>query len=314
VRISGRSLIKPAARAALRLPSVSAAFRRLAALRRRGLVLVYHRITRDDPPHPLLVPTIPLHTFRRQVEVLGELGRIVGLPELLQDADGGRTPRFALTFDDDYLSHIEHVLPVLRGLSLPGTFFLSGRALHGAGPLWFESLQRLIAVRGLDRVETLLGMTGAGSQALLLACEEDPALQQVIEREPAEGAKQLAAEHIRALVKAEMTIGFHTLHHPVLTRLGDRELRSALVDGRDELAEVVGQPLLLFAYPHGKADRRTAGMVREAGYVAAWTGQPRPMHRREDPYLLGRWEPGALEVDEFSTAITIRLNHGGPGP
>jgi peptidoglycan/xylan/chitin deacetylase (PgdA/CDA1 family) len=311
-RVPGDTGIKRVARRTLRIRTVAAAFRRLAALRRRSLVLVYHRVAPREPGEPTVVPTVPPDAFRRQVEVLGDLGRIVRLTELLEDGDGAPTPRFALTFDDDYRSHVEYVLPTLRHLNLSATFFLSGRALHGAGPYWFESLERLIAVRGLAQVAALLEMPGAATETLVLACENDPPLQRVIEREASDRGDGLTRQHIEALVDAGMTIGFHTLNHPVLINLADTDLRSALVWGRDELAEIVGHPLLLFAYPHGKGDRRTASKVREAGYVAAWTGQARPMSPRDDQHLLGRWEPGRLDIDEFPVSVTIRLNRVGP--
>jgi peptidoglycan/xylan/chitin deacetylase (PgdA/CDA1 family) len=257
------------------------------------------------------VPTVGPDEFVRQIEVLEEIGRIVPLPDLLEDAVVDGPPRFALTFDDDYMTHAEWVLPTLQRLKLTGTFFLSGRSLHGAGAYWFESLEGLIAARGLGKAQALLGMPGAGPEALALACENDPPLQRIVEAEGASAAPHLAPHQIEALARADMSIGFHTLDHAVLTPLPDQDLRSALERGREELAQLVGLPLVLFSYPHGKADRRTADKVREAGYVAAWTGRPGPMRPSDDRYLLNRWEPGPVGVDQFVAGVSIRLNRIG---
>jgi peptidoglycan/xylan/chitin deacetylase (PgdA/CDA1 family) len=261
----------------------------------------------------MVVPTVSPDTFRQQVAALGEIGRIVPLQELLEIGSRDGKPRFALTFDDDYVSHVDSVLPILDELGLPATFFLCGRALHGAGPFWFESLERLIASRGLRRVAALLGAPSADAEALALACEEDTGLQRIVEREAPNGISCLEAEDIATLARAGMTIGFHTLDHQVLPKLSDADVEHALVRGRHALEAIVERPLAFFAYPHGRADQRTAAKVRESGYVAAWTGTPRPGRRGDDPYLLGRWEAGPLMTDEFLVSVSIRLNREGTG-
>jgi peptidoglycan/xylan/chitin deacetylase (PgdA/CDA1 family) len=185
---------------------------------------------------------------------------------------------------------------------------LSGRTLHGLGSYWFELLDDLVRVRGTREVAQLLKLDGDRPLELALGCVGDPRRQRIIQSVSSnQSSRHLEPKHITTLAQAGMTVGFHTLHHLLLTQLPESSLRRALVDGRDELAAVVGLPLDLLAYPHGKADGRVARYAREAGYAAAWTGAPEPMRSGNDPYLLGRWEPGRLGIDDFLTKITIRL-------
>ncbi len=299
--------VKVLAKGALRAGPVGEVVRKIAALRGRSLVLVYHRVAPNEPPGHGVVPLMPSDLFRRHVEALAEVGEIRPLDELLRDRDRHARPRFALTFDDDYVTHLDHVLPVLRALDAPATFFLSGRALHGLGSYWFELLEELIRDRGVGEAAGLLRTRHDGVGALAAACENDPALQKVLEAEVPDVPRHLGRADIEALTGAGMGIGFHTLHHEIVTRLGDGELEAALNVGRRELEEIVGHPLTLFAYPHGKADRRTADKVRDVGYEAAWTGRPQAMQRGGDRYLLGRWEPGRLDVDDLLVGTAIRL-------
>jgi hypothetical protein len=94
----------------------------------------------------------------------------------------------------------------------------------------------------------------------------------------------------------------------VLPTLDEPSLQREILAGRDALGSAASQRISLFAYPHGKADARTARAVRGAGYRAAVTGQPDPIARRSDPFLLGRWEPGPLEIDELLSGIAAKLS------
>jgi peptidoglycan/xylan/chitin deacetylase (PgdA/CDA1 family) len=296
---------------ALHLGPVGRAARSIGAARGRALVLVYHRITPEGPGPAAIVPWVREDLFGRHVQALGELGDVVPLEELLHRPGGRRKVRFALTFDDDYQSHAGQVLPVLRALGVRGTFFLSGRSLHGLGPYWFEALERLLQTRPLDQVARMLGVAGATAEQVALACERDLRRQQRLEQTADAPAGHLTAEQIATLA-AGSTVGFHTLHHRVLTALPDEALERELTEGREALAAVAGQPLALFAYPHGKSDAMVAARVRAAGYAAAWTGVPNPARAGADPFLLGRWEPGALSVDELVVKVAIRLNRTRP--
>jgi peptidoglycan/xylan/chitin deacetylase (PgdA/CDA1 family) len=311
-RVLSPASLRLLAKRALRVSAVGEVVRTIAAARGRSLVLVYHRVAAGEPADPEVVPSVPVGLFQRQLDALAEVGYIEPLDAVLQDRDRHAKPMFALTFDDDYLTQVEQALPVLQALALPATFFLSGRALHGLGSYWFEVLERLVAVGSVDQVSRMLHLRGGGLDALITACENDPSLQRIVEAEGSEAPLHLDRSNIQALSDAGMSVGFHTLHHEILTHLGDDELDAALTVGRGRLERIIGRPLSHFAYPHGKADARTAGKVRDAGYEAAWTGRPQPVHRRDDRYLLGRWEPGRLDVDDFLVGVAIRLTRGSP--
>ena len=307
--------LKTAGRAALRHPLARTAAIRVAAGRGHGLVLVYHRVRADgDVARNEVTPSLDRSRLRAQLEALGELGDVVHLAQLLDPPTSRRRSRFALTFDDDYPHHVAHALPVLRELRLPGTFFLSGRALHDLGPYWWERLEALVTADGVGEAGRALGISGDSAQALAAACETNPAARnRLAALVPGVLEGPLGEEGIRALAAADMTIGFHTLEHALLPGLEDGQLAAALTRGREELAAVTGRLPTLLAYPHGKADLRVARATQATGYAAAWTGWPRPARPGGDLFLLGRWEPGPLDLDSFVAAVAVRLNRAAPG-
>jgi len=305
-----RAVLKRLGAGALGLGPVGRAARSIGAARGRALVLVYHRITPEGQAPGAIVPSVRETLFRRHVQALGELGDVVPLEAFVQGG-GRRRVRLALTFDDDYQSHASLVLPVLHSLGVRGTFFLCGRSLHGLGPYWFEVLEGLLQRRPLDQVARMLGAAVATAEQLALACERDLRRQHRLEQVAEAPAAHLGSEQIAALAQSS-TVGFHTLHHRVLTALPYEALEREVTEGRETLAAVAGQPLRLFAYPHGKGNAKVAAQLRAAGYAAAWTGIPNAARAGADPFMLGRWEPGDLSVDELVVKLAIRLNRTRP--
>ena len=61
----------------------------------------------------------------------------------------------------------------------------------------------------------------------------------------------LSADQLRELASQGFEIGFHTRRHDKLPLLGDDELSSAMTEGRDEIAGVIGEEMTLISYPHG---------------------------------------------------------------
>lgn len=310
------TLARRASAALLRTAAVNRAVRALARLRGHHLVLVYHRLETPLPPESEIVPSVPADVFRAQLQALGEVADLVTLDEIVArpSVSVQSRPAVALTFDDDLPSHVRYALPALRQFGVPAAFFLSGRALHGRGGYWFQHLEGLLEAHGQARTAALLGLSDVDVAGLMRACEASADLR----RRVCELAVNLPAptildrDGIAALAAGGMTLGFHTVDHMVLPGLTDAALADAVSSGRADLAEAGGTAVQHFAYPHGKADERSAAAVRSAGFAAAFTGRAAPVRRGDDRHRLGRWEPGPLAVDDLLVKLAIRLHRAAP--
>jgi peptidoglycan/xylan/chitin deacetylase (PgdA/CDA1 family) len=280
---------------------------RFAAHRGRSLVLLYHRVLPDGVAPDAIVPSVAVSLFRRHVETLMRVGEIVSVDELLDPQRFHPRPRFALTFDDDHTGYVGTALPVLQSLGATATFFLSGRALHGLPPYWWTRVEWSLRTRGLDFTREALGLVGRTVAEITIALEESGRAAQLVSRLPPINEPSMAAADIRALVRAGMTIGFHTLHHPILTSQSGLELNAALNEGRSELAAVAGGGVDLLAYPHGQASAVVADAAERAQFKAAFVTGGRPITASSDRFLLARWEPGPLDAAELDAHIAMRL-------
>lgn len=95
-------------------------------------------------------------------------------------------------------------------------------------------------------------------------------------------------EQVRALDRAGMEIGSHTLSHPHLPALDDHALSHEVLESRVELETFLGHRITSFAYPFGDHDDRVVEAVRAAGYRTAVTVRTGVVHRDDDRLLLDR--------------------------
>lgn len=97
------------------------------------------------------------------------------------------------------------------------------------------------------------------------------------------------SDEIRALAASgHVEIGGHTLTHPRLSTLTPALQAHEIQANKDRLEQLLGHPLLSFAYPYGDLNESAKAQVSAAGYryAVATNSGPRAMHR--DPLQIRR--------------------------
>lgn len=154
-------------------------------------------------------------------------------------------PGILLTFDDGFANNAEQALAVLREFDAPAVLFVTTQHVHDPRD-WLPAVREQVA-RKWDNVADV----------------------------PEETAKDLydgmSAEQLRQCAKTPgITIGAHSVKHPLLTQCSDEELRAELEGSKRTLEEITGKEVDLVAYPTGDYDERVAQAVRASGYRAAF--------------------------------------------
>jgi len=79
----------------------------------------------------------------------------------------------------------------------------------------------------------------------------------------------LNAQHLKTMHDNGMEIGSHSRSHFHLTEVDDETLHSEVIHSKGDIEDILGQPVVSFAYPYGQENERVVNMVREAGYQVA---------------------------------------------
>lgn len=111
---------------------------------RKGLILLYHRVTRC-PSDPQGLCVSPEH-FTQHLEVLRRHATPMPLQAFVQAVhDRALPPRgVALTFDDGYADNFHHAKPLLVRYEVPATVFVATGHIGGHREFWWDELEQVL--------------------------------------------------------------------------------------------------------------------------------------------------------------------------
>jgi peptidoglycan/xylan/chitin deacetylase (PgdA/CDA1 family) len=293
-----------------------------AGPRGRLSILIFHRVL--PSPDPLFPDEMDAARFDQMCHWLARWFRVLPLGEALRRMDAGALPSRALsiTFDDGYADNHDVAMPILCRHGLSATFFVSTGFLDG-GRMWNDTLIEAVRRSPLDSLEVAdTGGTGASGPAAAVRLPLGDILQrrQAIDRligmakyMPVDdrvrwtagvahaaraqmpGDLMMRTDQVQALHRVGMTVGGHTVNHPILARLGSEAAGREISEGRLRLEAMVQAPVTLFAYPNGKPGQdylpEHPRIVREAGFEAAVTTGWGAARAQTDRFQLPRFTP-----------------------
>jgi peptidoglycan/xylan/chitin deacetylase (PgdA/CDA1 family) len=122
----------------------------------------------------------------------------------------------------------------------------------------------------------------------------------------AHAEKLLSLEQVRNLPTRLVTIGSHTVSHPLLTQLEESEARREIQDSRTKLETMLDRDVTQFSFPFGGFNERLVAICREAGYERVYTTLPAFASEQKDEFEVGR-----VRVDPTDWPLEFRLKLAG---
>ena len=281
-------------------------------LRRSGtVVLAYHRVARvKRDPHLLCVDP---DRFAEQMEYLRRQTDVIPLGSARERSTGSRV---AITFDDGYADNAQLARPILEGLGMPATFFITAGMVGAGREFWWDRLESLLLSSSLDR-----GRLGAELDGHTISMD----VGSEVERERAHAALHaklrrlpprtidrfldeltsqfgsrteqqephpvLSDQELLSLSSDLFEIGAHTVSHPLLSAQSPEEQEAQIARSRTLLEDMVGERVRLFSYPFGGLDafsKETVRLVEKSGFAFACTGVAGRVSSRTHPLRVPR--------------------------
>lgn len=247
----------------------------LAARRQRAVRIIMLHGVGDE--------SYPLPVFRAQMRYLARCYHVVPLDQLVAlAADPNARPgrEVALTFDDGLRNNLTLAYPVLRSLGLPATFYVCPGVIEERAWVWtVEARVRLAWMAPGARAELAghLGLETSDVEQVqrwmkTLADEERRRVfAELVEatrgyRPTAREREQydvMGWDELGQLDPAVVTVGSHTVSHPMLTRCGFAEQAREIGESQAWLERRLGRPVRHFCYPDAFHDEAVVRLAAE---------------------------------------------------
>ncbi len=239
--------------------------------------------------------------FRQQIQFLKSHYHVVHPDDFRAWIEQGKQlpPRAVLvTCDDGLVNTLTDMLPVLHSEGVSCLFLVTAASCSDEpGMLWYEELYHLMRNKPLIAPDLQLpaeeGPESPSSTSFQAqwwsAVRKASRLEAKARADWMDKVRHhcgptqaflserrwrlLNIAELRKMTQAGMSIGAHTLSHPVLSLCSEEEARREIQESKTNLERALGRPVWAFAYPFGNSStmgERELLLAREAGFACAF--------------------------------------------
>jgi peptidoglycan/xylan/chitin deacetylase (PgdA/CDA1 family) len=235
------------------------------------VVLGYHSVgTRGFP----LYCRLPRRVFAGQMKYIRRHYRVLSLRQMVEELQNSSAQGqgVVVTFDDGYLGTYTDAFPVLKEYDIPATVYLTSGCVESGEVPWYDRIflrfQRApsevavsLGTKRTFRLTHFADRVDAATTAVLylrtLPDEERQrwcdSFEKAIPVSPAElRGSMMNWEQVREMQRAGISIGCHTVSHPVLSRLGPDALQREVAESKCLIENRLDAMVEDFAFPFGK--------------------------------------------------------------
>ena len=314
--------------------------RRIRTPEPKPLVLMYHRIA--DVPIDHWGLAVSPGNFEEQLCVMRRTRHPLTLPKFVHNLIAGTLPKnaVAVTFDDGYVDNLAAGKPRLAAADMPATVFLATGYIDRAEGFWWDELARLVlfgnspqsaefVIRGTSHIlsstkaefsedaDEAAGWRTAALSSLWNALrrldDEERRLNMIKLRSIFAGdddcstvSRAMTGEEVRRLVADGLvTIGAHTVTHPVLAGLEPAACQREILESKRACETLIGAPITGFAYPYGNFDAQAREAVKIAGFSFACTTEHSSVRDTSDVFALPRIQVLNVDGDGFEQLLRL---------
>jgi len=289
-------------------------------------------------------------TFRRQLHLLKTRYNVISPEQFFSWCESRHSlpaRSVLLTCDDGLLNTLTDMLPILQEQELSCLFFVTGASLREqASILWYEELYLLFLEAGnsfllelmdvdirilvttprekrgkwQDLVKKLSRFDGTRRREIMERIGEQLGVSAAWISKYIDDAVlrrrflMLSQPELRQLVEAGMSIGAHTLSHPVLSQAPEELAWNEIFESRRTLEQALDRVVLALAYPFGNpgsVTQREQGMAERAGFKCGFLnyggglGAANPLFALPRVHVTG--DMGIAEFDAHVSGFYRRL-------
>jgi peptidoglycan/xylan/chitin deacetylase (PgdA/CDA1 family) len=171
-----------------------------------------------------------------------------------------------LTVDDGWKENKENIAEVAEQLQIPVTIFISTEPVEKEKRFWWTVVD--------DGRKNKITNKSVG-ELKHIPDEEKVKIIAQIEKELPKKRDALTVDEVKEIANGNfITIGSHTVSHPILTQCKNEQSLFEINNSKQKLEDWLQKPVTSFAYPNGMYSEREKENLKDAGYTIAFNTIP----------------------------------------
>ena len=293
------------------------------------LTLLYHKVNilREDVN---LLAVTPEH-FYEQMSWIKSKYPIVRFED---DWDLISEDSVCITFDDGYRDNFLNAVPILNELAIPATIFVSTVNIDTPYEMWWDELERNLLVEKDYKKEFCLNDPYWGctwnvstkerrrdlynnlhwiikNHITVEKCNDWILQLQKWSEYTNVGRSEnysLQTEDLKNIDMRNITIGAHTVTHPVLSNLNKEKQYEEISISKQKLEEIFKREIKVFSYPYGgrtEYNEDTLSICSEVGFIKAAANIKGLWDKQTGKYEIPRCIVRNWSLEEFKRNVGL---------
>ncbi len=177
-----------------------------------------------------------------------------------------------ITVDDGKRDNLDNIIPLVNKLNIPLTIFISTEPVNN-GVFWWSYVNKYNTVSeskiSIEKCKTI-----SNTNRVNIINEIKTKIKLTREAMTKEDV-------IRISKFSNITIGNHTVNHPITKRCNIEELKYEITEASNVLKSWISDDVNFFAYPNGDFDERETSILEENKIDLAFTTAPKHINSSE---------------------------------
>lgn len=230
-----------------------------------------------------------------------------------------------ISFDDGDSSFYNVVFPLLKKYQVPVSLFISPDVISTNSNYWFQEVcdydERIVKQILSEQLNVPVAKINHASFKLIFKCLPIDKIEKIIkiyQQQTQCSSKKsinITLPQLMEIAASELvTVGAHTLKHPILKNEDDAGSRYEISASVKKLAALIGKPVTYFAFPHGLPGvdfgEREMNYLPENGITMAFSTELDNISAAHNLLSLPRMGFARMGLQPANPLIFFRLNLG----
>ena len=209
-----------------------------------------------------------------------------------------------ITFDDGFKDVYQYAFPIFKKYNIPVTIYLTTDFPDGEANIWWLMLEKIVKentsiefggkhyacateIEKINTYEALIKDIYLQEKTPIEVMSD--CLQKYAVDIASSSEASLSWDELREMLDSGLlTIGSHSVTHPMLTKIELDKVEQELLKSKQRIEEQLGVVVEHFSYPHSAYSEQMFDLVKQSGYISAALGYGGNIRYGADKMILNR--------------------------